>query len=125
MIKVPDGLDGNASSELVKSSVSLATKTCTYLPIGYVLKEHDVYCGRGKESSNHIGNIRFQLIIAANIDRYRNAGDRNEKISLTYEIVDYIRSLCHDSGKGIGFVKKDRTTGFYFEVGDLVAVRSC
>jgi hypothetical protein len=91
------------------------------LPVGYCLGENDVYCGRGSQCSNHIGNRRFNQLVLANLDRYCNATSRTEKTSIIYAVVDKVRESSPDGG----FVKQDTKSGQWYEVGDLVAVSIC
>jgi hypothetical protein len=42
----------------------------------YQLRDDDVYCGRGTQCYNHIGNQRFRSIIKQNLERYFNSPTR-------------------------------------------------
>jgi hypothetical protein len=88
------------------------------LPDGYILGEYDVNCGRGALAATHIGNKRFNSLVQDNLDRYCNAANRNNKTSLIYEIVDFIRARSPNGG----FVRQDNKSGNWYEVGDIVAV---
>jgi hypothetical protein len=89
------------------------------LPFDYQLHDNDVYCGRGTDCLNHVGNFRFRQIVLLNLDRYNSAKKKHEKSTILNEIVEYIRS----SSSGVGFVTKDIETGRFYEVGDTYAVR--
>jgi hypothetical protein len=110
-------------SNSTKKQITTA-RLCKVLPKGYKLGDNDVYCGRGRKCTYHIGNRRFRNIIVANLSRYNTATTRSEKSLIIYEIVDYIRSLCVATGHGIGFVKRDHRSGIYYEAGDMIAVSS-
>jgi hypothetical protein len=101
----------------VAFSASTGSKQQKVLPIGYLLGDNDVYCGRGTLCFYHPGNQRFRKIVSNNLPRYMNATTKTAKSVIIYEIIDYIRD-------GGGFVKKDSATGRYLEVGDFLAV-SC
>jgi hypothetical protein len=97
---------------------SESTKQRNFLPIGYELGDNDVYCGRGSQCFNHIGNRRFRDIVLDNLSRYNLAMTKFEKSAIIYEVVETIRK---ESPNG-GFVKKDLENGQYYEVGDFHAV---
>jgi hypothetical protein len=102
-----------------QTSMSVAkAQTGKRLPIEYTIGEYDVNCGRGTAAANHIGNQRFNAIVQDNLIRYCNASNRNQKTSLIYEIVDFIRARSPNGG----FVKQNTKSGHWFEVGDIVAV---
>jgi hypothetical protein len=95
----------------------------SYLPNEYVLHEDDVICGRGSKCFNHIGNCRFRDIILDHLVEYKNATTKNEKNWIIRRVIDQIRSTSRCS-HGVGFVKMDNQTKCYYEVGDLLAVRT-
>ena len=97
---------------------SESKKQRKYLPVGYELGDNDVYCGRGSQCFNHIGNRRFRDIVLENLPRYNLAMTKFEKSAIIYEVVETIRK---ESPNG-GFVKKDLNRGQYYEVGDFHAV---
>jgi hypothetical protein len=104
-----------------KSSQIVVAHIRKRLPYGYTIGDNDVYCGRGVLCSTHVGNHRFRLIVLANLERYCTAQTKSKKTAIIYEVVDHVRSLSPD-GVG-GFVTKESSMqGFWFEVGDLVAV---
>lgn len=73
-------------------------------------------CGRtGKQSFNSIGNRRFRLLITMYLERYRQARSKLDKSLVVIAIVDTIRSC------GGGFVKQDRKTKKWIEIGDQLA----
>jgi len=60
------------------------------LPMG----EFDVHCGKGRSNFGHMGNKRFQAIIALNIPRYRRAGKkRGIKSDIVKAVLKDVRSL--------------------------------
>jgi hypothetical protein len=88
------------------------------LPIDYKLGENDVYVGRSNLYRFHTGNLRFNDIVHANLERYYSTSSRREKTSIIYEIVDQVRLSSPDGG----FVKRSKENGRWYEVGDRVAV---
>jgi hypothetical protein len=101
------------------------------LRTNYILNEHDVYCGRGSQCFNHLGNGRYRQMILDHLDPYMKATSKSDKSSNTDCILGSIRvNSCqcqnnHDSNNtgGGGFVKKDEKTCQFYEVGDYAAVR--
>ena len=88
------------------------------LPPDFSPSNYDVIClGRGKSAASHPGNRRFQITIQLYLDRYASCRSKIEKSLIVSEIVDTVRE---NSQMG-GFVKRDRKTGAWFEVGDSVA----
>lgn len=63
------------------------------------------------------GNQRFRKLVAARAEDYAAATTRTDKTFIVCSIVSEIRK---GSPKG-GFVKKDSTTGRWYEVGDFNA----
>jgi len=60
------------------------------LPMG----EFDVHCGKGRLNFGHMGNKRFQAIIALNVPRYRRAGKkRGIKSDIVKAVLKDVRSL--------------------------------
>lgn len=102
------------SNTLISRDVFVATKD---LPIDYILGDNDVLCGRGSSCFNHVGNQRFRMLIATNLDIYSKELTKSDKTIIICGVVKIIR------GHQGGFVKKNVETGLYFEVGDFHAVR--
>lgn len=82
----------------------------------YLPSDWDVICGRGRHSYKHVGNRRFRVIIAINLQRYINANSQFEKAVVVNSIVDQIRE---NSPLG-GFVKQD-SQGDWYEIGSKMA----
>lgn len=97
-----------------------AAHTTKLLPLDYKLGDDDVICGRGSRCFNHTGNKRFRKIVCDHLSRYSTTVCKFDKTSIICEIVALVR-LQSPTG---GFVKKDTTTGRYYEVGDFLAVRT-
>jgi hypothetical protein len=110
------------------------------LPIHYRINEHDVLCGRGRQCYNHVGNQRFRQMIMDTLDAYVQATTKYDKSAIIDNILSTIRTKSrqynqqcqpqqqvHDEEDmvGGGFVKKDETTGRWYEVGDNAVVRTC
>lgn len=91
-----------------------------YLTEDYELGEYDVFCGRGSQSLNHIGNSHFSSIIQSMLNRYADASIKQHKIDLITEVIEQVRSLC--SPNGGGFIKQDLENWRYYEIGDALAV---
>jgi len=104
------------------------------LPSSFIPSSYDVICAQGKEAKNHSGNIYYRKLITEALDAYSQATSRMEKSQIVTGIVatvttnayaasdDSERHHGHDSvhgGGGYGgFIKKDRATGRYYQVGD-------
>ena len=74
---------------------------------------YDIICrNRGKQAAVHSGNRRFNVVIALNLDRYRKAATKLEKSSVVHRVVNSIREA------GGHFVRQDRLTEKWFEIGD-------
>lgn len=84
----------------------------------YNLGEYDVYCGRGSQSLNHVGNKHFTTLIQSMLNRYANAHLKQQKINIITEVIQQVRSLSPNGG----FIKQDLENWRYFEVGDALAV---
>lgn len=72
---------------------------------------HDVLFGRGKRSSGHTGNRRFDVIINMNWMRYTKATNRLEKTAISEDIVFVVKR----SGR---FLKFDGEQQAWVEVND-------
>jgi hypothetical protein len=92
-----------------------------YLPHDYILNDYDVVCGRGRTCYNHKGNIRFRDIVQQQLSSYMDAKTKTDKTMVIYDIIQYVRRTTPTTGGG--FVKKDHSTGRFYEVGDFLAVR--
>ncbi len=80
------------------------------------INNNDVLCGRGGATNSHIGNRAFRQLVKEYKDKYLRA-KKKEKPSVAGEIVDKIRSL-DPPGR---FLKKDRDTGYWLDIGDIRA----
>ena len=85
----------------------------------YPLKEipqphpHDVLCGRGGGTNNHIGNSHWRMLVAANKQLYITLPKR-QKMLLSRSIVNAVRSQ-NPPGR---FLQKDSKSNQWFDVGD-------
>jgi hypothetical protein len=99
------------------------------LPTNYMVNEHDVYCGRGSQCFNHLGNQRYRQMIVDHLEPYMKATSKFDKSSIIDSILATIRNnsrqcQTNTGGEGGGgFVKKDEKTGRFYEIGDFAAVR--
>ena len=66
---------------------------------------------------NHVGNVRFREIIRSQLPRYNACRSKMEKSLIVTNIVDSVRDYSPNGG----FVKKDKTTGVWYDVGDNLA----
>lgn len=71
----------------------------------------------GKGCFNHEGNKKYRKSVEFFLERYSNAKSKVDKSVIVSAIIDTVRSRA-DGG---GFVKKDVSTGHWYEVGDLLA----
>lgn len=87
------------------------------LPLGYTPAENDVLCGKGKTCYTWKGNQRFRTMVDLYLEHYAAATSKMEKSAIVSAIVQAVRQ---ESPQG-GFIKQDRTTDRWYEVGDLLA----
>ena len=81
------------------------------------INENDVLCGRGGKTNTHPGNIYFREQVNKLRKRYKDSG-RTEKPTIAKEVVDTIRKL-DPPGR---FLKQDKKTGLYNDIGDAEAI---
>lgn len=62
----------------------------------------DVLFGRDKIMFNHIGNVRFRLVIQSRAKEYEHAPSRRVKSSIVYSVVQNVH------GYGGRFLKKEK-----------------
>ena len=74
---------------------------------------HDVLCGRGGGTNNHVGNSHWRMLVAANKQLYVTLPKR-QKMLLSRSIVNAVRSQ-HPPGR---FLQKDSKTDEWYDVGD-------
>jgi hypothetical protein len=91
-------------------------------PLEYQLCDDDVSCGRGHLCYNHIGNQRFRWLIEQNLTRYSKANSKYTKSLIIEEVIAMIQNQCNQKD-GLGFVKKDETTGQYYKVSHYLALK--
>jgi hypothetical protein len=72
--------------------------------------DYSVVCGRGKDSFNHIGNLRFRILASLFIERYSQADKKGAKSGIVSEIIKVI----HQAGGTFCTYE----TGAWFEVED-------
>lgn len=88
------------------------------LPSHFVPSSVDVICQKGQQAYNHPGNVRFRLIVSLNVERYGVAPNKASKSVIVNEIVDLIRE---NNPSGGGFVRHDKDTNHWYEIGDAMA----
>jgi hypothetical protein len=96
----------------------VAAHNSKLLPLEYKLGDDDVICGRGSRCFNHTGNKKFRKLVEEHLERYANTTCKFDKTNIICEIVNIVRQYTPNGG----FVKKDTSTGRYYEVGDFLAV---
>jgi hypothetical protein len=99
----------------------LSADTKLYNPLAPIVTQpgpFDVLLGRGKTNQQYEGNQRFQTIVNEHKCRYKTYQTREQKINITTEIVDSIKTGGNQTGR---FLKVDMTVGGWREVIDEVA----
>ena len=81
---------------------------------------YDCICGRGKVAFNHVGNKYFRSLIELARNSYLKAETKIQRSSVVSNVVNAVRSKCGGTG-GAGFVKQNKLTGEWIEVGDHLA----
>jgi hypothetical protein len=61
------------------------------LRVKYKPSDYSVVCGRGLETFNHVGNLRFRILVRKSIERYSQADTRTAKSVIVSEIIALIR----------------------------------
>lgn len=74
---------------------------------------HDVLCGRGGGTNNHIGNSHWRMLVAANKELYVSL-PKKQKMLLSKSIVNAVRSQ-NPPGR---FLQKDSKSERWYDVGD-------
>jgi hypothetical protein len=78
--------------------------------------QHDVLCGRGGGTNNHVGNELFRQMVNQKKRSYLNSCKR-DKPAVSRGIVQAIRNL-EPSGR---FLQRDEATGLWYDIGDQKA----
>merc|ERR1712028_52344 len=82
--------------------------------------ENDVLCGRGGRINSHAGNVQFRDIIHSKKSEYLDPSTKNfEKAHIAAGIVSGIRTM-DPAGR---FLKEDKGTGMWFDIGDAKAIK--
>jgi hypothetical protein len=82
--------------------------------------QHDVLCGRGGRINSHTGNIQFRDAIQSKKKEYlAKTTKKLEKAHIAASIVHAVRTM-EPSGR---FLKEDRDTGLWFDIGDAKAIK--
>lgn len=108
---------------------NLQTKKCNtksikikhYLPYDYIPNDNDVICDRGSNTYNHIGNIKFRILVKTQLHLYNSAQTKFDKSLLICSIIDKVRNNNNVRPSG-DFIKNDKDIGLYYKVGDFYAV---
>jgi len=82
--------------------------------------ENDVLCGRGGRINSHAGNVQFRDIIHSKKSEYLDPSTKKlEKAHIAAGIVSGIRTM-DPAGR---FLKEDKGTGMWFDIGDAKAIK--
>ena len=118
-----DGCEKTRHNHTVSTSIQKIPKMASAAPqvnyANYPLKDipqphpHDVLCGRGGGTNNHIGNSHWRMLVAANKQLYITLPKR-QKMLLSRSIVNAVRSQ-NPPGR---FLQKDSKSNKWFDVGD-------
>jgi len=82
--------------------------------------ENDVLCGRGGRINSHAGNVQFRDIIHSKKKEYLAPSTKKlKKAHIAAGIVNNIRTM-DPPGR---FLKEDRGTGMWFDIGDADAIK--
>ena len=87
-------------------------RKCTQLPADFFPDVNHVICGKGEAVYSHIGNQRFRVTIAMNVEKYVSAPDRPTRSKIVTKIAHAV---------GFDFVRKDQVTNFWMEVRGVAA----
>mmetsp|Transcript_32682 Transcript_32682/g.49256 ORF Transcript_32682/g.49256 Transcript_32682/m.49256 type:complete len:150 (+) Transcript_32682:130-579(+) len=87
------------------------------LPVAFEPGNYDVICGRGGRSHDHIGNKRFRSLVHVHLKSYAVSATKEAKSNIISKIVDMVQSQSPNGG----FVKFDKSTRSWLEVGDHLA----
>jgi hypothetical protein len=74
---------------------------------------NDVLCGRGNTISQHVGNINFRDLVAANKELYGSL-TKKDKMMLARQIVDFVLHRTDPPGR---FVARDAASGVWNDIG--------
>lgn len=81
---------------------------------------NDVLCGRGGRINSHAGNVQFRDVIQSRKKEYLAPSTKKlEKAHIAAAIVNDIRGM-DPPGR---FLKEDRDTGLWFDIGDAKAIK--
>jgi hypothetical protein len=75
----------------------------------------DIVCERGKAFRMHRGNKKFSDAIRSNVEKYHLAPKRRDKSIVVATVISTLR------GEGYRFVKLDKKTERYYEIGEHLA----
>ena len=86
------------------------------MPSSYHPGPNDVICGsKSSVVLNHSGNRRFKQLIRDNLGRYTSSTSKANKGAIMSSIVDSVRDNAENPGH---FVRQDKTTGRWVDIGD-------
>mmetsp|Transcript_14076 Transcript_14076/g.20611 ORF Transcript_14076/g.20611 Transcript_14076/m.20611 type:complete len:251 (-) Transcript_14076:48-800(-) len=97
----------------------------TLLAPDFIPGASSVICGRGRDHYDHVGNKNFRALLAERRGEYLRAANRTTKSMIVVDLVRYFRSEFQQERNRLNslgaFVRKDRKTGRWYDVGDACA----
>ena len=115
VIRTPPEQHRNPMNGTAQSASKFAAPPSYGAPI-YEINEHDVLCGRGGTSNQHIGNRKFRILVKRHQESYLKC-KKKDKPAISARIVQLIREM-NPPGR---FLKQERNNGAWFDVGDARA----
>ena len=91
------------------------------LPKDFQPGKYDVLCGKGKAAYVHAGNEHFRNLVTACAEAYAKAEKKDDKTEIVQDLVKYIRELCQKHNGDGGFIRFDKMTRRWYEIGDNAA----
>ena len=88
------------------------SKSMKLLPEEFRPGPHDVICGRGRKIWNSVGNINFRHLVEGRIHDYAFSATKADKGLIISSLVSEVREASPNGG----FVRKDTSTGRWYEV---------
>lgn len=91
------------------------------LPKDFEPGEYDVLCGKGKAAYVHAGNEHFRNLVKARAEAYAKTEKKDEKTEIVQELVKQVRELCQKHNGDGGFIRFDKVTRRWYEIGNNAA----
>lgn len=81
------------------------------LPVSFVPGIYEVIIGRGRQCTEHYGNLRFKSIVEYELEAYSAAQCKREKSAVIGRVLELVKQRSP-----AGFVKKDVVTGHWLSL---------